>query len=280
MREVKAGYITEAVKQMCMEANYYLPRDVLEAIKEKKEYEISEIGRGILGIILENAEIARKEGVAICQDTGMPVFFVEIGQEVVVTGGSITGAINKGVREGYLQGYLRRSMVEDPLNRINTGDNTPAIIHYDIVEGDRVRIVFAPKGAGSENMSAVKMLSPADGEEGVKKFVVETVDKAGANPCPPVVVGVGIGGTMEKAAQLAKKAITRPLNVRNSNPYYERMEIELLEQINKLGIGPQGLGGSTTALAVNIETYPTHIACLPVAVNINCHATRHIERII
>ena len=277
MKEVNINSIIDCVERLCIEANYYLNDDILEEINRGKEHEASEIGKNILGKLVENARIAGTDKVAICQDTGMAVVFADIGQEVHISGGSLTDAINEGVRRGYRNGYLRKSVVRDPLDRINTGDNTPAVIHYTIVEGDKIRITVAPKGFGSENMSALKMLKPSDGLEGVRSFIVDTVSAAGPNPCPPVIIGVGIGRTMEKAAVLAKKALTRPVNVRSNIEYVKELEIELLNKINKLGIGPAGLGGRVTALAVNINVYPTHIAGLPVAVNISCHATRHAE---
>ncbi len=277
MRTIHTDKITEAVEELCKSANYYLNDDIMDSIKNSIQTEQSETGRDILGKLIENANIAKEKGVAICQDTGMAVVFVDIGQDVHVIGGSITDSINEGVRRGYEKGYLRKSVVKDPIERINTKDNTPAVIHYNIVEGDKLKITVAPKGFGSENMSALRMLKPADGIEGVKKFVIDTVDNAGPNPCPPIVVGVGIGGTMEKAALLAKKALLRPINQRSEIEYVRELENQLLTEINKLGIGPSGLGGRTTALAVNVEVYPTHIAGLPVAVNINCHATRHAE---
>ena len=242
--------------------------------------EKSDIARGVLENLLKNADIAHIKEVPICQDTGMAVFFIEIGSDVFVEGDTITDAVNKGVASGYTEGYLRKSVVRDPLDRINTNDNTPAVIYYDFVKGDKIKITFAPKGFGSENKGGLKMLNPSDGIEGIIDFVVETVRKAGANPCPPMVVGVGIGGTMDKAAQLSKKALTRSIDTSNKKPFYAELEKILLTKINKLGIGPQGMGGTTTALAVNIETFPTHIAGLPVAVNINCHATRHSVEII
>jgi len=277
MREISVEKIIEIVEQMCVKANYYLNDDIECALRNQIQREKSPIGQSILEKLVKNSRIARDKDMPICQDTGMAVFFVEVGQEVHVVGGSLTEAINEGVKNGYCKGYLRKSVVQDPLNRINTGDNTPAVIHYDIVPGDKIKIAIAPKGFGSENMSALKMLKPSDGVQGVVDFVVQTVDQAGANPCPPIVVGVGIGGTMEKAAILAKKALLRPVHRRNSNEYYRNLELKILEKINGLGIGPQGLGGTTTALAVNIEVFPTHIAGLPVAVNISCHATRHME---
>jgi len=263
-----------------MDANYCINDDILNGLKEGLEKEESEIGKEILNQLIENAKIAKEEEIAICQDTGMAVLFVDIGQEVHVAGGSLTEAINEGVRRGYGLGYLRKSVVKDPIYRENTNDNTPAVIHYNIVDGDKIKIVLAPKGFGSENMSAVKMLKPSDGIEGVKKFIIDTVSVAGPNPCPPVVVGVGIGGTMEKAAILAKQALIRPIDKRSDIEYVRELEKEMLNSINKLGIGPSGLGGRVTALAVNIEVFPTHIAGLPVAVNMSCHATRHAEAVI
>ncbi|WP_371372819.1 fumarate hydratase [Sporomusa aerivorans] len=278
MRTIQAQQITAAVAKLAVDANYYLAEDVLDALKEGKVKEESPLGRELFDQIIKNACIARDEAKPMCQDTGLAVIFVELGQEARIEGGTLETAINAGVAKGYTEGYLRKSAVAEPLfNRKNTGDNTPAIIHVESVPGDRVKIVLAPKGAGSENKSALKMMIPADGVAGVKKFVVETIENAGSNPCPPIVVGVGIGGTMEKAAYLAKKALIRPLTKRNEHPDYASLEAELLELINKTGIGPQGLGGRVTALAVNIEWFPTHIASLPVAVNINCHATRHAE---
>jgi fumarate hydratase subunit alpha len=269
--------IVDAVEKLCISANYYLNEDIVNCINDMKQIEKSTLGKDILDKILENAKIARQEQMPICQDTGMVVVFIEIGQDINVIGGDLTEAIHEGIRRGYKKGYMRKSIVSDPLNRINTGDNTPAVVHYDIVSGDNIKITLAPKGFGSENMSSIKMLKPSDGLKGVIEFVIDTVDKAGANPCPPIVVGVGIGGTMEKSAILAKKALLRPIDIRNKDPYYRDLEQELLNKINALGIGPQGLGGNTTALAVNIEVFPTHIAGLPVAVNINCHVTRHAE---
>lgn len=275
MREINVKEIEEAIKKLCIEANYYVGNDIKEALCKCKEEEPYKIAEDVLDKIILNDEIAAKEQMPMCQDTGMACVFLEIGQDVHITGGLLEDAVNEGVRRGYEEGYLRKSVVKDPIDRVNTKDNTPAIIYYDIVEGDKVKITVAPKGFGSENMSRIGMLKPADGLEGVKKFIIETVRLAGPNPCPPMVVGVGIGGTFDKAAYLAKKALLRPINVRNSNEFYKNLEEELLEKINKLGIGPQGFGGRTTALGLNIETYPTHIAGLPVAVNINCHATRH-----
>ncbi len=280
MRVVKSEKITEAVRDMCISANCHINSDIRNALEKSVETEKSEVSKGVLKNLLLNADIADKKEVPICQDTGMAVFFIEIGKEVFVEGDTVTDAVNKGVSFGYTDGYLRKSVVRDPLRRVNTGDNTPAVIYYDFTDGDKIKITFAPKGFGSENKGGVKMLNPSDGVEGVINFVVDTVRHAGPNPCPPMVVGVGIGGTMDKAAVLSKKALTRDITVRNSDPYYEELEKKLLEQVNRLGIGPQGMGGTTTALAVNIETYPTHIAGLPVAVNINCHATRHSVKVI
>ncbi|HWR05618.1 fumarate hydratase [Sporomusa sp.] len=281
MRTIQAQQITDAVAKLAIDANYYLSEDVFNALVAGKDKEESPLGKEIFDQIIKNACIARDEDKPMCQDTGLAVVFVELGQDVCIEGGTLEATINAGVAKGYTEGYLRKSAVAEPLfNRKNTGDNTPAIIHVESVPGDQIKIVLAPKGAGSENKSGLKMLIPADGLAGVKKFVVETIENAGSNPCPPIVVGVGIGGTMEKAAYLAKKALIRPLTTRNPHPDYAKLEGELLELINKTGIGPQGLGGRITALAVNIEWYPTHIASLPVAVNINCHATRHAEVIL
>lgn len=280
MRIVKSEEIVKVVRNMCIKANCHINDDIKCALEESVGTEKSDIAKGVLKNLLKNSQIAHEKEVPICQDTGMAVFFIEIGNEVFVEGDTVTDAVNKGVALGYAEGYLRKSVVADPFNRVNTNDNTPAVIYYDFVRGDKIKITFAPKGFGSENKSGLKMLNPSDGEKGVIDFVIETVRKAGANPCPPMVIGVGIGGTMDKAAQIAKKALTRDINVSNSNPFYADMERTLLEKINKLGIGPQGMGGTTTALAVNIETYPTHIAGLPVAVNVNCHATRHAVSII
>lgn len=277
MREINVSEITKAVKKLCIDANYYLSEDVKCKIEEAYNDEKWDMAKGILGKILNNVDIAKNEDRPICQDTGMACVFVEIGQEAHVVGGSLQDAINEGVRQGYTEGYLRKSVVKDPLDRVNTQDNTPAVIYYDIVPGDKLKIVVAPKGFGSENMSQLKMLKPADGLKGVKDFILKVVKEAGPNPCPPIVVGVGIGGTFDRAANLAKKALMRPLAERNSNEFYSNLEKELLDEVNALGIGPQGFGGKSTALAVNIETYPTHIAGLPVAVNINCHVTRHAE---
>jgi fumarate hydratase subunit alpha len=278
IREINTEIITENVREMCIEANHFLSPDMDAVLKKATKEESSELGRKILGQLQENLKIAGEEMIPICQDTGMAVFFVEVGQDVHFTGTSIEDAINEGVRRGYTDGYLRKSVVSDPIIRENTKDNTPAVIHYSIVPGDKVRIIFAPKGFGSENMSRIFMLKPADGIEGVKQAVLTAVKDAGPNACPPMVVGVGIGGTFEKCAILAKKALTRPAGEHNEIPYVAELEEEMLTKINQLGIGPGGLGGSTTALAVNINTYPTHIAGLPVAVNICCHVNRHVVR--
>ncbi len=275
MRIIKSEEITEKVAKMCIEANCFLNDDIKNALELGVNSEESETGREVLKSLLKNAGIAKDKVVPICQDTGMAVFFIEVGNRVIVEGKTLTQAINDGVAKGYTEGYLRKSVVADPIERVNTNDNTPAVIYYDFTEGDKIKITFTPKGFGSENKGGLKMLNPSDGIEGVIDFVVETVRKAGANPCPPMVIGVGIGGTMDKAAQLSKFALTRDITSKNPDPYYAKLEEKLLEKINMLGIGPQGLGGTTTALGVNVETFPTHIAGLPVAVNINCHATRH-----
>ena len=280
IREISTEIITDNVKEMCIEANHFLSPDMDKKLKDAAETEKSELGRKILNQLQENLQIAGEEMIPICQDTGMAVFFVEVGQDVHFTGQPIEDAINEGVRRGYTDGYLRKSVVSDPIIRENTKDNTPAVIHYSIVPGDKVKITFAPKGFGSENMSRVFMLKPADGIEGVKNAILTAVKDAGPNACPPMVVGVGVGGTFEKCAILAKKALTRPAGENSDIEYVADMENELLEKINKLGIGPGGLGGSITALAVNINTYPTHIAGLPVAVNICCHVNRHAVRVI
>lgn len=277
MREINVSEITKAIRKLCIDANYYLSDDIRKKIKEAYDNETFDIAKGVLDKLIINADIARDENVPMCQDTGAACVFIEIGQEVHITGGSLEDAINQGVREGYEDGYLRKSIVIDPLNRVNTKDNTPAMIYYDITTGEGLKIKVSPKGFGSENMSKIKMLKPSDGVEGVKKFILEVVKEAGPNPCPPIIVGVGIGGTFDKAALLAKKSLLRPVTERNSNPFYAELERELLDKINKLGIGPQGFGGRTTALSVNIEYFPTHIAGLPVAVNMSCHATRHSE---
>jgi len=280
MREIQSSEITYRVASMCQEANFDLAPDVLRALEEAMEKETSAIAKDVLRQIIENAEIASAERVPVCQDCGFAVLFVELGQDVHAVGGDINDAINEGVRKGYREGYLRKSIVASPLRRINTGDNTPAIIHFQIVPGDKLKITFLAKGAGSENMSALKMLNPSDGVPGIKKFVLECVEKAGPNPCPPIIVGVGIGGTFEKAAIMAKNALMRPIGLSNPDDEISSLEEELLHEINLLGVGPAGFGGLTTALAVNVETYPCHIGSLPVAVNINCHANRHKEMVI
>ena len=279
MREIQAERITEVVKRLCISANNHLPEDVKHCIEKSYEMENWPQAREILERIMENYQIADREDCPVCQDTGVACVFIKMGQEVHVQG-DLNEAIHEGVRQGYSQGYLRKSVVRDPLDRVNTGDNTPAMIYFDIVPGDVFEITVAPKGFGSENMSQIKMLKPSDGLQGVKDFVVQVVKEAGPNPCPPIVVGVGVGGTFAKAAYLAKKALMRHAGEPNPVPFYAELEKELLEKINALGIGPQGFGGKTTALAVNIETFPTHIAGLPVAVNINCHVTRHQTEVI
>lgn len=280
MREIKTTEITEIVAKLCKEANYYLPQDVMDALKQGLNKEESEVGKAIFHQLIENAEIAKQDDVPICQDTGFTVVFLELGQEVSIVGGELYSAIEEGVRQGYTEGYLRKSILKDPIRGENTGDNTPAVIYTDVVPGDKLKIIIAPKGGGSENMSEVWMGTPAAGAEGVKNFVVERVRKSGGNPCPPIVVGVGIGGTFDKCAQLAKRALLRPIGSDNKDPFYIDMEKELLSRINNLGIGPGGLGGRITALAVHIEVFPRHIATFPVAVNIQCHACRHKEAII
>ena len=280
VREIEAAKITDTVKRLCIQANVILPEDVKNCIIKRKSEENWAPAREILDRIEENFELAAAENVPICQDTGVACVFLEIGQEVHIAGGDITQAVNEGVRQGYAEGYLRKSVVRDPLDRVNTGDNTPAMIYYDIVPGDKIKITVAPKGFGSENMSQIKMLRPSDGIEGVKAFVLKAVEEAGPNPCPPIIVGVGIGGTFDKAALLAKKALLRETGTPSADPLYAQLEEELLEKINALGIGPQGFGGKTTALAVAVEHYPTHIAGLPVAVNINCHVARHKTEVI
>ena len=280
MRDVNVSEITNKIKEMCIEANHFLSEDMKKVFKNAVDSEESPLGKQVLNQLNENLSIAASDMIPICQDTGMAVIFINVGQEVHFTGGDITDAINEGVREGYVEGYLRKSVVSDPLIRENTKDNTPAVIHYSIVSGDKVEITVAPKGFGSENMSRVFMLKPADGIEGVKNAILTAVKDAGPNACPPMVVGVGIGGTFEKCAILAKKALTRNLEEKSDIEYVRNLESEMLEKINKLGIGPGGLGGTQTALAVNIETYPTHIAGLPVAVNICCHVNRHVKRVL
>lgn len=280
MREVNVSIITDNIKEMCIEANHFLTDDMKNVFENAVKNEESALGKQVLGQLEENLKVAGEDMIPICQDTGMAVVFINVGQDVHLTGGDITDAINEGVRRGYVEGYLRKSVVKDPIYRENTKDNTPAVIHFNIVPGDKVDITVAPKGFGSENMSRVFMLKPADGIEGVKEAILTAVKDAGPNACPPMVVGVGIGGTFEKCAYLAKKALTRDLNEESPVEYVRNLEKEMLEKINKLGIGPGGLGGTQTALAVNIETYPTHIAGLPVAVNICCHVNRHVKRVL
>ena len=279
MREISAALITQTVKKLCIDANCHLTEDVKSCIRNCRDCENWDAAKEILDRIIENYEIADQNDQPVCQDTGVACVFLKVGQDVHIDG-NLYDAINEGVRQGYGEGYLRKSVVRDPLDRVNTGDNTPAMIYYDIVPGDKVEVTVAPKGFGSENMSRIAMLRPSDGIDGVRNFVIKAVEEAGPNPCPPIVVGVGIGGTFDKAAYLAKAALLRPLDEHNDNPFYAELEKELLQKINSLGIGPQGFGGRTTALAVNIETYPTHIAGLPVAVNINCHVTRHKTEVI
>ena len=278
MREINATEITRNIKEMCILANHYMADDMKNALNNAINTETTELGRQVLDKLEENLDIAQKEMIPICQDTGMAVIFIEIGQEVHLVGDTYEHAINEGVREGYTEGYLRKSIVKDPIYRENTKDNTPAVIHYSMVPGDKIKITVAPKGFGSENMSKVYMLKPANGIEGVKNAILTAVKEAGPNACPPMVVGVGIGGTFEKCAIMAKKALTRDMNIKPEKEYVRNLEEEMLEKINETGIGPAGLGGKNTALAVNIETYPTHIAGLPVAVNICCHVNRHITR--
>lgn len=280
MRVIHTKEIIRNIRDMCIEANYTLSEDMTEALAAGVQVENSSLGKNILRQLQENLEIAEKEGIPICQDTGMTVVYAQVGQEVVIEGGSLTEAINEGVRQGYVDGFLRKSVVEDPIERKNTQDNTPAIIHYEIVPGREIVLTVAPKGAGSENVSRLVMLKPADGLEGVKQVILDTVREAGPNACPPVVVGVGIGGNFEKCAEMAKQALTRELYEESPIPYVRELEAEMLEKINEMGIGPAGLGGSVTALAVNIETYPTHIASLPVAVNLCCHVNRHVRRVL
>lgn len=280
MRKINTNEVIKNIKEMCIEANHYLSKDMLKVFNNAKEQEESPLGKQILQQLDENLKIASEDMIPICQDTGMAVVFIEIGQNVHFEGENLEDAINEGVRQGYVEGYLRKSVVKDPILRENTKDNTPAVIHYSIVPGENVKITIAPKGFGSENMSKVFMLKPADGIEGVKEAVLSAVRDAGPNACPPMVVGVGIGGTFEKCAFLSKKALARPADSNSEIPYVKELEEELLEKINKLGIGPGGLGGTKTALAVNVETYPTHIAGLPVAINICCHVNRHVTRIL
>ncbi|WP_347491553.1 fumarate hydratase [Desulfoscipio sp. XC116] len=280
MKSINTANISQAVAKLCKDANYFLGQDMLDALQKAYDQEISLTGKEIIQQIIDNAEIAKSEEVPMCQDTGFAVIFVELGQEVHIEGGSLEDAINEGVRRGYTDGYLRKSIVGHPLERVNTGDNTPAVIHLKLVPGDKLKITLAPKGGGSENMSAFKMLKPAEGVEGVKQFVLDTVTAAGPNPCPPIVVGVGIGGTFEKSALLSKESLLRSVGTPNPRPEIAELERELLAAVNNLGIGPQGLGGRITAVAVHVEIYPAHIASLPVAVNLNCHASRHKEVIL
>lgn len=280
MREIDVSQITDVIEKLCMEANERLPEDIKRAIRSCRACEDGAIACGILDNIIENFEIADQEKVPICQDTGMACVFLEIGQDVHLTGGDLTEAVDEGVRRGYEKGYLRKSVVKDPVRRGNTGDNTPAMLYTEIVPGESIKITVGPKGFGSENMSAIRMFKPSAGLQGIKDFILETVETAGPNPCPPMVVGVGIGGTFDKAALLAKKALMRSIDVRNEDPFYADLEVEMLDKINKLGIGPQGFGGKTTALGLNIETMPTHIAGMPCAINISCHVTRHKTEVI
>ena len=280
IREIDTGLITDLVEKLCIEANVFLPEDVREAISAARQSEDWPIAAGILERLAENDNIARERHMPVCQDTGMACVFLEIGQDVHLTGALLSEAVDEGVRRGYEKGYLRKSVVADPVRRGNTGDNTPAMLYCDIVPGTQVRVTVAPKGFGSENMSAIRMLKPSAGLDGIREFILETVENAGPNPCPPMVVGVGIGGTFDKAALLAKKALLRPVGSSHPDPFYADLERELLEKINKLGIGPQGFGGRTTALGLQIETMPTHIAGMPCAVNISCHVTRHAGGVI
>jgi len=280
MREIPTKDITKAVKELCIDANYNLGEDVQDVLRKAHEKEESPVGKATLKQIIDNFEISKQGQFPMCQDTGFAVFFVEMGDQVLIKDGNLFDAINEGTRQGYKDGYLRKSILADPIERKNTGDNTPAVIHLDIVKGDKLKIVCVPKGGGSENMSEVKMMKPADGVEGVKEFVIDKVKRSGSNPCPPIIVGVGIGGTFEKCAEMAKRALMRPIGSKHPNPFYAELEEELLEKINKLGIGPQGFGGTQTALAVFVETYPCHIASFPAAVNINCHVARHKEAVL
>jgi fumarate hydratase subunit alpha len=277
MREISTQDITKAVKGLCIDANYNLGEDVQEALRKAYQKEESPVGKATLQQIIDNFEIAKQGEFPICQDTGFSVFFVDLGDQICIKDGNLFDAINEGVRQGYKDGYLRKSILADPIERKNTGDNTPSVIHLNVVKGDKLKIIIAPKGGGSENMSEVRMMKPADGVEGVKQFVLDMVKRSGSNPCPPIVVGVGIGGTFEKCAEMAKRALLRTIGSKHPNPFYAQLEAELLEKVNKLGIGPQGFGGTQTALAVFVETYPCHIASFPAAVNINCHAARHKE---
>ena len=280
MREIQADQIRDVVERLCIEANEHLPEDVKDAIKDCRRCEDGQIARNVLDKIIENFEIADRECVPICQDTGMACVFLEIGQDVHITGGDLSEAVDEGVRRGYEKGYLRKSVVKDPVRRGNTGDNTPAMLYMEIVPGEHITVTVGPKGFGSENMSAIRMFKPSAGLQGIKDFILEIVETAGPNPCPPMVVGVGIGGTFDKAALLAKKALMRPLNSSHPDPFYADLEKEMLQKINELGIGPQGFGGRTTAIGLNIETMPTHIAGMPCAINISCHVTRHKTEVI
>ncbi len=280
MREIEVEKITDTLERLCIEANEHLPQDVKSAILQCRALEDGEIAKNVLDNMIENYEIADREHVPVCQDTGMACVFLEIGQDVHLTGGDLREAVDEGVRRGYEKGYLRKSVVKDPVRRGNTGDNTAAMLYTEIVPGEQIRITVAPKGFGSENMSAIRMFKPSAGLEGIKDFIIETVENAGPNPCPPMVVGVGIGGTFDKAALLAKKALLRPLDSSHPDPFYAELEQEMLQKINKLGIGPQGFGGRTTALGLNIEAMPTHIAGMPCAINISCHVTRHQTEVI
>ena len=280
MREISTELITDTIERMCIEANEHLPKDVQQAIRSCRACEDGMIAQGVLDDIIENFEIADRENVPICQDTGMACVFMEIGQDVHIVGGNLSEAVDEGVRRGYTNGYLRKSVVKDPVRRGNTGDNTPAMLYTEIVPGENIKITIGPKGFGSENMSQIMMFKPSAGIEGIKNFIIKVVEDAGPNPCPPIVVGVGIGGTFDKCALLAKKALMRPLGSHNEDPYYAELETEMLDKINALGIGPQGFGGRTTAIGLNIETLPTHIAGMPCAVNINCHVTRHLSEVL
>lgn len=280
MRVIQYADIVAQIKALCLDANCNLPADVYKALVEAQKDEASPLGQSVLDAILDNAHIAREKKMPLCQDTGMVVVFAEIGQDVHIQGGLLSDAVDEGVRQAYQEGYFRMSVVGDPIERVNTKDNTPAVLHVSLVAGDQLRLIVAPKGFGSENMSAVKMLKPAEGVQGIKDFVVKTVSEAGGNPCPPIIIGVGIGGTVEKAALLAKRAVLREIGSRHPKPHLARLEAELLELVNKTGVGPQGFGGTQTALALFVDTYPTHIAGLPVAININCHVARHVEAIL
>lgn len=280
MREIDTSQIIDTVERLCIEANQYLPGDVQAAIKACRACEDWEIAQGVLDNIITNYEIAEEENVPICQDTGMACVFLEIGQDVHIVGGNLSEAVDEGVRRGYEKGYLRKSVVKDPVRRGNTGDNTPAVLYTEIVPGEHIKITVGPKGFGSENMSTIRMFKPSAGIDGIKEFILETVETAGPNPCPPMVIGVGIGGTFDRAALMAKKALMRDIDTSNPDPYYAEIEVEMLDKVNKLGIGPQGFGGKTTAIGLNIETMPTHIAGMPCAINISCHVTRHKTEVI